>query len=569
MSQETSSFMGLAQKCRIGFYSSSAPDGNAAKPLIDLLHECGLDVDLCHLPALPDSAELTGQRSRQPHSGDDHPLCDAYFAGVGSESSLPIVSGLRLAMGYPVRRIHLSLGVAVESDPSMQDELRHFREVATAAGVNFSIGPVPEPDALNIQIVPLNEKDPPAKQNGNGSAPVSIFVPWLDFQGKSDPQAASLLQEKMKSGGLWFGAGNLRSAAVFAARITTTRPGPAMIYRGSVKNVFRGTTPGTLLFEYSDRYSVFDWGPMPDLILGKGEALAAIADTIFRHVGTRHHSRGLVAVGSRFLAVDEVDVKRPGRTPRGWDYSAYENAPVNCLVPLEVVFRFGVPVGSSLPGRLKADPVYMKDIGLFEVPELGACFNKPVIEFSTKLEDSDRYLSRAEARRISGTTRDEFARLEELALSIATTLRDLFRSAGLDLQDGKLEFAFASPVDDAVGRQFILVDSIGPDELRLTHDGVQLSKEILRQYYVGGSWHAAVARAKKIAAERSCDWRAVCADELGEKPEPLTPEISNIAANIYPSIANSLARAFGERTPFPAAWDLSQLVGRVREAGLA
>lgn len=344
---------------------------------------------------------------------------------------------------------------------------------------------------------------------------------------------------------------------------------PAIIYQGSVKNVLRSATPGTLLFEYSDRYSVFDWGPMPDQIAGKGEALASIADTIFRHLGVRHHSKGLVAGGSRFLAVSEIDVLRPRRTPDGWDYSAYKNSPVNCLVPLEVVFRFAVPAGSSLPARLKSDPAYMKDSGLHEVPEFGATFSRPVIEFSTKLEDSDRYLYRAEAQGISGMTPGEFARLTELTVATASTLRSRFRGAGLDLEDGKFEFAFGSTGSAGGERDFILVDSVGPDELRLTHDGVQISKEILRRYYIGGSWHSAVARAKKMASERAGDWRKICAEELGEKPEPLTLEVSRIAANIYPAIANALARSFGEQPPFPAAWDLGQLVGRIREAGLA
>lgn len=116
----------------------------------------------------------------------------------------------------------------------------------------------------------------------------------------------------------------------------------------------------------------------------------------------------------------------------------------------------------------------------------------------------------------------------------------------------------------------MLVDSVGPDELRLTHDGVQISKEILRQFYADGPWHAAIGRAKKIAAGKpEIDWRSLCANDMAQRPVPLTPEVRKIAENIYPAIANSLARVKGDRPPFPAAWDLSQLVARVREEGLA
>ena len=34
-------------------------------------------------------------------------------------------------------------------------------------------------------------------------------------------------------------------------------------------------------FHYSDRYSVFDWGEMPDLITGKGKALCMIGAYFF------------------------------------------------------------------------------------------------------------------------------------------------------------------------------------------------------------------------------------------------------------------------------------------------
>ena len=59
----------------------------------------------------------------------------------------------------------------------------------------------------------------------------------------------------------------------------------SVLYRGSVKDL-RGpvemllrsgeVAPG-LVFDYSDAYSVFDWGRMPDLLPRKGSSLALIA----------------------------------------------------------------------------------------------------------------------------------------------------------------------------------------------------------------------------------------------------------------------------------------------------
>src|SRR3989338_9572027 len=60
---------------------------------------------------------------------------------------------------------------------------------------------------------------------------------------------------------------------------------PEVIYRGSVKDVCGDPNQGdngVYYFNYSDRYSVFDWGEMPDQLDHKGEALAIMADAFFR-----------------------------------------------------------------------------------------------------------------------------------------------------------------------------------------------------------------------------------------------------------------------------------------------
>ena len=41
-------------------------------------------------------------------------------------------------------------------------------------------------------------------------------------------------------------------------------------------------------FHFSDRYSVFDWGRMPDLIEGKGEALCIMGAYCFETVSYTH-----------------------------------------------------------------------------------------------------------------------------------------------------------------------------------------------------------------------------------------------------------------------------------------
>ena len=61
---------------------------------------------------------------------------------------------------------------------------------------------------------------------------------------------------------------------------------PDITYEGSVKNVrmIRHPTParvGLGLFDYTDFFSVFDWGRMPDELRNKGKALATLTAFIF------------------------------------------------------------------------------------------------------------------------------------------------------------------------------------------------------------------------------------------------------------------------------------------------
>ena len=48
------------------------------------------------------------------------------------------------------------------------------------------------------------------------------------------------------------------------------------MYAGSVKNIYSTDSVSNLIFEFTDDYSVFDWGKMPDAIPRKGEALAKL-----------------------------------------------------------------------------------------------------------------------------------------------------------------------------------------------------------------------------------------------------------------------------------------------------
>jgi phosphoribosylaminoimidazole-succinocarboxamide synthase len=385
-----------------------------------------------------------------------------------------------------------------------------------------------------------------------------------------------------------------------------------LLYSGSVKDVYGVAGKDPFVFQFSDRYSIFDWGEMPDAIPGKGEALAVMGDLFFRYLGRAeawsswtipdaypkfwrdsftssalfarlrrsglaHHSLGLVDADGRALPEGALSnrlavraLERPPATSAVvggklvWDYSAYAARPDRALVPLEVVFRFGAPEGSSFLARAEAMPGYAKSFGFVEAPRAGELFPYPIVEFFTKLEPTDRFLTREEAASVAALRPGELDDLVALTTLVALRLRDVFGPLGLALWDGKFEFAF---VPGESHRGFQLVDSIGPDELRLLGaGGVHFSKEYLRRVYRGSPWYGAMEKAKKVAAERGeKNWKKICRDELGAAPEKLPREALENARLMMPSLVNGLARSFGVRAPYEGVPGVAELCERLRE----
>ncbi len=328
-----------------------------------------------------------------------------------------------------------------------------------------------------------------------------------------------------------------------------------LIYRGSVKDLYKKESG--LIFQYSNRYSIFDWGEMPDEIPHKGEALASMAASFFEYLkGKGISSHYIASLGGNSIAVQEVNVLRPLWIEGQYDYSMYADKPTNCLVPLEVIFRRHLGQGNSLEGRLKKNPAYLADLGLKEMPSGATSFNPALVEVSTKLETSDRYLSRKEILAMNVISDLEMQAMREQTQIVVAELEKLFASFGVKLWDGKVEFAFGKK-DSTGQRSLLLVDSIGPDELRLTYEDMPLSKEFLRQLYGASPWSEAVKKAKDLAKERKTqDWKAICTDELKQVPQHLSREQIDVSSLLYQALANEVAAHVGRAKPFAAELNL-------------
>ncbi len=312
----------------------------------------------------------------------------------------------------------------------------------------------------------------------------------------------------------------------------------------SVKEILVDEAPtdgsGRGRFRFTDAYSVFDWGEMPDAVPRKGAALCTMGAFNFGVLeddGLPTHYRGVVVDGAvRPLAeADEPPTEmavtlgtRPplARDDDGYDYDAYHEAAGDAyVVPLEVVFRNAVPPASSLRDRYTP-----REAGLDREtwPARPVDLPDPLVEFSTKFEAQDRYLDRIEADRVAGPV--DLDRIEALAGAVNRVLTDRAERVDVTHLDGKIE---------------VLVDGNGPsvadvagtfDENRYTYAGQQISKEVLRRYHREhqAEWVAAVKRAKTATRGTDDDWRAGCE----RSPDPLPDAVVAAASDLYAAGVN-------------------------------
>jgi len=335
---------------------------------------------------------------------------------------------------------------------------------------------------------------------------------------------------------------------------------------GSVKDliVLREPTEdraGVGRFIFSNRYSVFDWGEMPDHIVDKGKAICLAAAHFFERLeelGVKTHYIGVVEDG-RVKRVDSLGgpsdtmefklfrVIRPSVHGGSYDYSVYQGERGNFLIPLEVVYRNALPEGSSIFKRLRNGSLRLEEIGLEDAPKPGQVLEKPILEVSTKLEASDRYMGWDEARRICGLSEGELEEIREITLLIDRVITEESSRIGLIHEDGKVEFGFDEE------RNLVVVDAVGTlDECRFTCDGLPVSKELARIFYRGTEWYRKVEEAKD---RDRLSWKALVAP-----PPPMPAELVDLISSLYEAYTNELTG----RNWFDAP-SLKETIHRIRE----
>lgn len=278
------------------------------------------------------------------------------------------------------------------------------------------------------------------------------------------------------------------------------------------------TRAGVGVFEYTDHYTVFHYGRMPDPIPGKGEAIAHMAAftfTMLEAAGVPTHFRRFIAPNR--IEFDLARVPDPDTGPLTPNAAPY-------LVPVQVLIRTELPPGSSVHRRLAAGTLTLAELGLTSLPADDQRLERPFVEYATMLEDVNRYVSAPEAQRLAALSDEQFQTMRDTAIAVDQVLTEHSNEVGLRHCDGKVEFLVSS---DA---HLVVADSPGtPDESRLMLGGVHCGKQILRDWYVANRLEVPVDALINDGVPRS-QW---------PQPTPLPPEFVPVMSDLYRALSET------------------------------
>lgn len=297
-----------------------------------------------------------------------------------------------------------------------------------------------------------------------------------------------------------------------------------LLHKGKVKEVYEFGAD-KLLFHFTDQISVFD-KIIPTLVPKKGEALARTSAFWFeqcqKRLGLDTHFLGLQDVDK--MLVKRLDVIDPAKRP-------ITREQVSFFIPLEVVCRHYA--AGSLLDRLATGEIKPQRVGMTRPPKKGEKLPKPFIEFTTKLEATDRPLSDEEALRLSGLTEREFAALKQAVLDIDALIAATCEPKGLIHVDGKKEFGMNAR------REIMVVDTFGTldedrwwDKALYEKDGAQLelSKEMVRQHYRSTGYHERLMAARRAGATKETE------PPIPALPADVTANVTKLYVDLYERI---------------------------------
>lgn len=213
------------------------------------------------------------------------------------------------------------------------------------------------------------------------------------------------------------------------------------IHSGKVKDVYE-LDEKNLLFHFTDRVSAYDV-PMITDIKGKGEILCKFAEFWFRYLDSKNHM-------VRLDAKDKMVVRKL------------------TMIPLECVVR-GYLYGSLFERYTITENIL--DLG--PNLKLASRLEKPIFDPTTKSKIHDVPISEDQILEQEILTKDELSYLKNTSIRLYKQMFDISNNAGFIMADVKFEFG-----KDPISDEFILADSLGPDEFRMwTRESYKVGEE--------------------------------------------------------------------------------------------
>jgi phosphoribosylaminoimidazole-succinocarboxamide synthase len=193
-----------------------------------------------------------------------------------------------------------------------------------------------------------------------------------------------------------------------------------------------------------------------------------------------------------------------------WDYSAFQNPEANNYVhPLELMSRNDLPEASSVWKRVRDGQTTMEALGLpadFKPGDTIPAELIPILDYSTKFEPDDRYLTPEQARQMAGLSEARFAAMNETTRKASRLMTDYAESRGFKRLDGKVEqvtYVFDGRQVDVLGDA---VCTWHEDRL-MSQFGIGISKQRIRDKIkkLNQAWYDEIQRAKKQAKDEGVD----------------------------------------------------------------
>src|SRR3989338_4921845 len=213
-------------------------------------------------------------------------------------------------------------------------------------------------------------------------------------------------------------------------------------------------------FTYRPVFSVFDFGTIVPPVLLDNSTVSLMAGFNFellRERGIDSHYYGLITDKEKRVSAKEIILHRldPPRTMRvkyanrlmpefrdgKWDYSMFGKGDITCYIqPIEFISRNSLPESSSVWKRIKRGEISLEDLGLpsdFKVGDNVSESLAPILDYSTKFEPDDRYLSPKKAKELMGVSDGVFEDINEITRAASRIMTDYAASRGFKREDGK------------------------------------------------------------------------------------------------------------------------------------